>query len=180
MIIPKMSQMIELTIQNLCWINGETDDPEDHCAHGRVIFRVGETTFVEPEDGDWTVNATGLYLLRTLSFDHTIENSVAEGNFLFPCCAFNVWPIKEKFKVLCMGCPQGIDVEVRHIVGKVHLEAENKVEQVTEAEWREAVMAFVRQIENFYASCTPKVAIDDEFDRMGWQAFWQEWRGRIA
>ncbi len=174
--------MIEIIVQDLGWVTGEEDVIWDQCAHGTVVFRVNETTFVEPEDGNWTVSATGLYLLRTLSFDHTLENSVAEGSFLFPCCAFNAWPIEDnkEFKVLlCSGCSQGIDIAVRHVAGKVHLEAEDKVEQVTETEWRQAVLAFVRQVEGLYASCTPKIYIDDEFDRKGWQAFWQEWRERI-
>lgn len=82
--------MINLVVQGFQWIKGEDDDPDDQCAHGRVLFQINNTTFVKPEDGIWTVSASALYLLRTLSENHTIENPVAETNFLFPCCGFTV------------------------------------------------------------------------------------------
>jgi hypothetical protein len=77
-----------------------------------------------------------------------------------------------------MGCSNGVDIEVRHCSGNVRLTAEDKVAQVTEAEWQQAVISFVRQVEDFYVSCSPKITIDDEYDRKGWHAFWQEWRER--
>jgi len=66
----------------------------------------------------------------------------------------------------------------RSSLGNVHLIAEDKAVQVTEAEWQQAVISFIRQVEDFYTSCSPKITIDDEFDRKGWQAFWQEWQER--
>jgi hypothetical protein len=76
--------MITLVAQNLQWIRGVTDDPQDQCAHGQVEFSVNNTEFVKPEDGILTVSAAGLFLLRTLSHNHTSTDSVAEGNLLFP------------------------------------------------------------------------------------------------
>ena len=75
------------------------EDPNDLCAHGTVEFSVDGVLLVTPEDGEWTVSATGLYLLRTLTDDHTPEASVCEGNLLFPCCAFSVWPLAGRYAV---------------------------------------------------------------------------------
>lgn len=172
--------MITLAAHDLCWVNGAADDPHDQCAHGKVEFRVGQTAFIAPDDSEWTVSGAGLYLLRTLSFDHTPEDSVAETNFLFPCCAFSVWPQEGRFNVLCMGCPRGIDVSVRHAEGNVHLTAGRHDEWVSEAVWRTAVLGFVKQIEDFYSACSPKAPIDDDYDRAGWATFWQEWRDRVG
>lgn len=171
--------MITLTAHDLCWINGDADDPSDYCAHGKVEFRVNESVFIKPEDGEWTVSGAALYLLRTLTYDHTLEDPVAEGNLLFPCCAFNVYPIQEKFEVVLSGCPNGIDIAVRHSEGRVHLTAGERVEIVTELEWKSAVLTFARQIEEFYTRCSPKAEIDDEYERQGWAAFWREWRERV-
>jgi hypothetical protein len=70
--------------------NRYDDDPEDHCVHGRVLFTINNIEFIKPEDGVWTISASALYLLRTITEDHTIENPVSEINFLFPCCGFSV------------------------------------------------------------------------------------------
>jgi hypothetical protein len=172
--------MITLKAHDLTWIKGTSDDPKDYCAHSHVEFRVNGTTFVKPEDGRWTVSATALYLLRTLSFDHTVKNSLAEGNFLFPCCAFSVWPIKDKFEVICMGCPNGVDIEVRHREGKVILSSPAGNETVTESEWTHTVLYFVSTVRSFYDMSSPKIKIEDEFDYKGWKAFWEEWEQRVA
>lgn len=171
--------MITLLAHKLSWINDAPDDPEDHDAHGLVEFQVNKTVFVTPEDGEWSLSAAGLYLLRTLSFNHEPEDEVTETNFLFPHCGFSVWPHDGKFKVLCMGCNIGIDVSVYHLDGNVHLSKGEQKEIVTEDEWRAAVLAFVRQIEDFYKRCTPKVVITDELDGKGWLLFWEEWHERV-
>ena len=83
--------MLRLLAHDLCWINGAVDDPLDQCAHGKVEFTVNGDSLVKPQDGDWTVSATALYLLRSPSDEHTWANPMAESNFLFPHCGFNVW-----------------------------------------------------------------------------------------
>jgi hypothetical protein len=172
--------MITLEVRNFNWVKGSVDDPTDFCAHGRVMFRVNEITFVRPEDGEWTVSATALYLLRSLTLDHTKSNSIAEGNFLFPCCAFSVWPIKDKFEVICMGCPNGIDIYIRHREGKVSLSSSLGTEIVTESEWKEAVIRFVTLVQTFYVQSSPKIKIEDEYDARGWIEFWREWEQRVS
>lgn len=170
--------MVNLVVKDFHWIKGTDDDPDDQCAHGRVLFQINYTTFVRPDDGLWTVSASALYLLRTLSEDHTTENPVAEGNFLFPCCGFNVWPGGKRFKVLCMGCDTGIDVEIVHHQDIVTVKSPAGAEIVSKVEWNEAVLGFVNSVQDFYRASTPKVAIEDEYDKQGWSGFWQEWAER--
>jgi len=169
--------MIKLIVQEFQWVRGKEDDPEDKCAHGRVLFQVNDTIFVKPDDV-WTVTTSALYLLRTITENHTIEDPVSETNFLFPCCGFIVWPAGERFEVLCMGCCNGVDVEIIHHQGMVMVKSPAGSEEVSESEWTAAVLGFVNSVQAFYDTSAPKVDIKDEFDRQGWEAFWQEWEKR--
>jgi hypothetical protein len=40
------------------------------------------------------------------------------------------------------------------------------------------VFGFVDDIHRFYQQSAPKVIPDDQADREGWAAFWNEWRSR--
>jgi hypothetical protein len=170
--------MITLIAHDLCWIKGSLDDSADQCAHAHVEFHVNGTTFLSPKDGEWTVSAAALYLLRTITLDHSESNPIAEGNFLFPCCAFNAWPIQERFKVVCIGCTHGIDINITHSGDSVVIESDKGKELVSEFEWRDAVLAFVKQVREFYDRSSPKDNLNDEFDREGWVRFWSEWNER--
>ncbi len=172
--------MIVLEVKSFNWVKGTVDDPRDYCAHGRVMFRVNDVIFVKPEDGEWTVSATALYLLRSLTLDHVKSNLIAEGNFLFPCCAFSVWPIKDKFGVICMGCHNGMEVYIRHREGKVNLSSSAGTEIVSETEWREAVISFATSVRTFYLRSSPKIKIEDEYNAQGWKEFWREWEQLIS
>ena len=169
---------MELRALELGWIQDAVDDPADQCAHGRVLFQIGSTVFVRPEDGRWTVSAAGLFLLRTLEYEHTAANPVSESNFLIPCCGHAVWLSRSgRFEVLCMGCNLGKNPEVVHRDKDVIIRAEGE-EAVSLAEWKDCVFAFVDQIHRFYQQFTAKVIPDDQDDREGWAAFWDEWRSR--
>src|SRR5262249_16328763 len=129
---------MQLLPLELGWINGADDDPLDQCAHGRVLFQIGAMTFVRPEDGIWTVATAGLFLLRTLEHNHTIENPISESNFLIPCCGHAVYrnlPGRGRFEVLCMGCNQGKNPEVIHKDGNVVVRADDAA-GVSFAEWK--------------------------------------------
>jgi len=170
--------MISLVAHELCWIKGVADDPGDQCAHGKVTFDIDGVSVIMPEDGEWTVSTAALYLLRTLTADHTRENPVAEGNFLFPCCGFNAWLCGDRYKVMCMGCNNGIDTWIRHEGSNVSISAGESTHVVSRSDWHAAVEGFAEQIEEFYARSSPKVRPQDEEDRKGWAAFWDEWRER--
>jgi len=167
---------IQLDVVNFHWVKGDKDDPEDHCAHGDVRFQINGTEFANPRNGGWTVSASMLYLLRTLEDNHNIENSVTQGNQLFPCCGFSVWPTKEgKYRVHCLGCPNGIDVYVTRQSDKVLIESlDGKSETVLFEEWVTAVFGFVDQVLNFYKNSSPKTPHQESFDTEGWNEFWKE------
>lgn len=170
--------MVRLIAHNLTWIEGSVDDPLDQCAHGRIEFTVDGHPLVAVYSGEWTLSAAALYLLRSITDDHTPEKPISEGNFLFPCCGFNVWECEQRYPVMAMGCNTGVDVWIEHHDGLVLLSTDGLSLSVSEGDWRRAVVAFVDQIEQFYAACRPKVDLDVAEDREGWAAFWKEWRAR--
>lgn len=173
-------QMIELVVQDFQWVRGPEDDPNDQCAHGRLLFRVNDIEFVKPEEGIWTVSASALYLLRTLTENHTAGNSVAEGNLLFPCCGFMVFPTGDRFTAICLGCTNGIDLEIVHQGNMISINSSVGSEIIRESEWISAVLDFTDSVRKFYQSSLPKVDIEDAFENQGWAAFWQEWDVRYV
>ena len=169
---------MELRALELGWIKGREDDPADQCAHGKILFQVGNIIFVRPEDGIWTVSAAGLFLLRTLEHDHTAENPVSEFNFLIPHCGNDAWKNKgSRFNVVCMGCNQGRNPEVIHRHNKILVRTEQE-QSVSFQDWKESVFAFADEVRGFYDESSPEVVPDPEALREGWTAFWQEWRSR--
>ncbi|KRD39809.1 MULTISPECIES: hypothetical protein [unclassified Lysobacter] len=172
-----------LTIQalNLRWIQGAPDDPLDQCAHGEMMITVNGVELVTAKDGELTLSGAAFFLLRTLKSSHTATTSVTDGNHLLPCCAFNAWPAGEGGALILLGCGVGIDFSVEHLADdQVRIARGVAAVTVEVAVWRAAVIQFARQIDAFYASSTPKVEIDDAFDRKGWALFWAEWRALIG
>src|SRR5690606_30566076 len=108
--------------------------------------------------------------------DHSPEDSVAEGNFLIPCCAFNIWPSEgTKYPYCVIGCNRGIDPEIHHRNGMVHISLGANSAIVSLGEWAEAVLRFSGQVQHFYDSSMRKDELQDDFDRSGWAFFWQDW-----
>ena len=168
--------MINLQALEQTWIGGKADDPQDQCSHGHISFSVGDTIFVSRENGELTTSGAALFLLRSLSSDHTAETSIAQVNMFFPCCAFNPWLVGDNNSLMVFGCNGGVDVSIRHIPGDlIAIQASEKLVTVSEADWVSAVLAFVKQVELFYSASSPKAVIEDEHDRLGWEAFWLEW-----
>lgn len=168
--------VIVLRPTNLHWIDGSFDDPADLCAHSPVEFRVGDVTLVAPTDGDWTVSAAAVFLLRTLSRQHTKGQPVAEH--LFPCCGNGMFDVEGDEDVLIIGCNSGIDIEVVHVGNDVHLTSAGQTTcGVTVAEWSVAVYQFADLVQEFYAACSPKNTEDDA-DRAGFVKLTREWARR--
>jgi len=71
--------MIKLELIDPHWINGHKDDPEDQCSHGNIRFVIDDLVIVEPK-GEWTVSAAALFLLRTVTRDHSAGKSVSPQN----------------------------------------------------------------------------------------------------
>ena len=166
--------MITLRADRLHWMgdNG-IDEPTDLCAHSSVTFRIDDEVIVRPEDGDWTVSASAIFLLRALGRDHTKDSPV--GDQLFPCCGHGIFDIG-KPEVLISGCPSGIDLEVRHTETGFRLSTEDgRVIEVAKAYWRKAVLRYSNQVLEFYNHAAPKKPIHEE-DRKAFAAMFSEWQ----
>jgi hypothetical protein len=161
---------------NLHWIKGDSDDPKDLCAHAGIEFRVGKDTLVSPNDGDWTVSAAALYLLRTLSEPHTKSSPV--GDHLFPCCGFAMFDVEGQEDVLICGCPSGIDFQViREGKEVVLIGPDSGARRLQWSDWRKAVCEFSDAVQSFYAASSPKQPFDEE-DAKGFRKFMEEWKRR--
>ena len=167
-----------LRATKLNWVNGQPDDPTDQCVHGKLELTADDEVIYRTGEGDITVSAACLYLLRTIEDDHTPELSVAEGNWMFPCCGFSLFPDEGRYKVCCMGCNTGTDIFVKHIGPDVVLTRDDHQVRTSKKEWTCAVLALVEEVEDFYAACTPKADMDNDLDLEGWSLFWSEWEYR--
>lgn len=165
--------MIVLQALNMTWLS----DAADQCAHGQVRFGVGDTLLVDPEGDDLTVSAAGLHLLRTLEANHELGGRFPDDSQLFPHCGFFVVPDGDRCTII--SCPEGVDVSVVTDGDTVTLRRGELNVETTRAQWRDAVLGFVRQVEAFYESSPIRQTIDDPFERDGWQMFWQEWHRRV-
>jgi hypothetical protein len=171
------SGMLVLRPSHLHWLNQDVEDPADLCAHSPVELTIGDVTLVQPGDGDWTVSAAALYLLRTLSSPHTAESRL--GDHLFPCCGFTMYDVDEP-DVLIVGCLSGMDFDVVRQGGQVRLtSAAGQSHQVPFLEWRDAVCAFADAVHDFYNRSTPRQPSTRE-DEKGLRTFWREWERRRA
>ncbi|MGG7142632.1 hypothetical protein ACQPVP_04125 [Clostridium nigeriense] len=61
--------MFKIDVENLCWIDGTTDNLEDICLHGETTVKIGDEIFKY----NATVSATALYLLKTLTENHIMH-----------------------------------------------------------------------------------------------------------
>jgi hypothetical protein len=165
----------------MTWTPPGTDTtPWDQCAHAGVVFTIDSRPFVGGSDAEEiTVSAAALFLLRTLTHDHTAANSVAESSQLFPHCGFTAHPVEGRFPVVVYGCNVGIDLDIRHSADTVSVRAEDGTEAtVTAVEWRDAVVGFVDAVRAFYDASPPRQPFGDEFEDEGWRVFWNEWTER--
>lgn len=167
--------MILLQPTLLHWIKDEGDDPYDLCAHSPVDFRVDDEVLIRPEDGDWTVSAAALRLLRTLERDHAPG---ASGRQLFPCCGQVTCQEPGEREVLILGCGIGADFAVLHKGGDIQIkDATGRCLTVTSDEWQRAVFGFADAVEEFYKVSAPKQPCSPE-DEQAYPLFWQELKRR--
>lgn len=160
-----------IDVTELYWIDGSLDAPEDLCLHGHAVAYIGS----EKLEYDCTISATALYLLKTLTENHVIN----EDNQMLPCCGHFYIPDEKLENVTISGCDNGIDWTVEHIGDDVVITLEDGTAvTVPLEEYRLEVYQFVDKIEAYYQSCSPKKIPKDEFDYNGYTAFWNEWHRR--
>jgi hypothetical protein len=168
--------MISVAPTRLHWIKDDgNDDPSDLCAHSPVLMEVGGSALVSPDDGDATVSAAAVYLLRTLERDHTKATPV--GDQLFPCCGHAMYDTGEDDVVIC-GSPNGSDVYVTHEDNNtIHFTTpEGQRYVVSFNDWRLAVIQFSDCVQAFYDQSLPKN--EDSDDGEGFAKMMAEWRRR--
>ena len=161
--------MFSISVSNLHWME-RIDPAEDLCLHGNAKAIIGHEVL---EYDNATVSSTALYLLKSLKEDHKIY----ESNQMLPCCGFFMIANEELSKVDICGCPNGVDWSVLHENGNVVLvtEAGERTEILFD-EYKTTVFAFADQVEAFYNAAADKKLPEDEFDRNGYIAFWNEWK----
>ena len=165
----------DIQVHNLRWIR-DGDRTDDLCAHGIVTVRIGDHLMGGSGEGSFTVSAAALYLLRTLTRNHTKSDPVAEH--LVPCCGHFMIPLDEGHEddVLIIGCNHGIDWEVMHTGDHVSLIADVVAVTMPLTDWAEAVRTFSDTVQAFYDRSAPKLPGTD--DAAGYEAFRREWTRR--
>ena len=161
-----------ITADDFAWITGAADDPEDKCLHGHVTVTIGGNTY----EADGTVSATALYLLKSLTEDHIPSDHDLQ---MVPCCGHFYIANDDLTEVTILGCDTGLDWTIRHDGKNVLLTAPDGTEAaVSYSEYLYKVCRFADKVERYYEQCSPKVIRDDEFERNGYTAFWNEWYRR--
>ena len=176
--------MVKIELSQAQWVGGPADDAHDLCLHGRLLLEVDGAALVTPDDGEWTLTAAGLHLLRTMDSDSYEGQRVSLANWLIPCCGNAVYDVKDApYEVTTLGCPVGIELDIRHEGGFVRIgplrgDAGDRTIVVTSIQsWRSAVLRFCSQVTAYYNACEPK-----SFDVNGeaWPLLWAEWEARGA
>ena len=154
------------------WIGGAKDDPRDLCLHGHVTVRFGDTVL---EDAG-TVSATALYLLKTLTEDKLMASHDIQ---MIPCCGHFLIPNAGCTEVQISGCENGTDWSTVHEGDFVRFILPTGQEELMPLrEYQYEVLDFAECVKRFYDTCTQKQLPENEFDRNGYIAFWNEWQRR--
>ena len=165
---------LEFKLLNIFWLT--ENQKTDLCAHGKVFVKIGDEIICDENTFDITVSSTALYLLRSLKENYKKDDYASQ---ILPCCGFNFYAedINSDF-VNIIGCPSGIDFSITHLEnGKIELKTENNSSTTIDFEsYKFIVLEFVNEVENFYKNSLEKTLPDDEIDRNGYIAFWNEWK----
>ena len=154
------------------WINGAKDDPQDLCLHGRVTAQFGDTIL----EDHGTVSATALYLLKTLTEDKLMQPYDIQ---MIPCCGHFLMANSDLTEVQISGCDTGTNWSTVHEGDSVRFILPTGQEEVVSLrEYQYEVLDFAKSVKRYYDACTPKEIPEDEFDRNGYIAFWNEWHRR--
>lgn len=159
-----------IKVDGLRWIDGDPENTDDLCAHGRVSLKIGGHF----REYDACVSASALYLLKSLGRDHVFGGEEQ----LVPCCGHCLIPHeRDEFGETCdiAGCPNGIDWTVRHDGEFVRLVlGGNESVSLPFDEYKSEVFSFSDEVKAFYDASLPRDA-SREFVAGGWCAFLVEW-----
>lgn len=172
--MPLLTDTFIIDVDNFTWICGLEDDTEDLCLHGHVTVKIGKTVM----EYDGTVSATALYLLKTLTNDKIMSEYDIQ---MVPCCGHFLIANQDLSEVTISGCDDGLDWSTEHEGDGVRITLPSGESQwVDFYSYRYQVLRFTEKVEGYYRSCQPKKIPEDEFERNGYLAFWNEWRQRYV
>ncbi|MBQ8308762.1 MAG: hypothetical protein IJX96_02910 [Clostridia bacterium] len=150
--------------------DNEEDKTYDFCIHGKVVLKI-DGVVLSDGNTEWCVSASAYHFLRTLFQDRLID---AE-NQIIPCCGEFLIPSEDQTTVTIIGCPNGIDFSVSREKENIIIRMrDNKTFTVRFDEYASAVIAYAKQIEDFYRQNPPR-RFQDKFDKNGFSAFCNEW-----
>lgn len=149
--------------------NTEKEKTYDCCIHGKVIFKINENLL--SDETEWCISASAYRFLHTLFENHFIGSE----DFLIPHCGHTMIPSEDKNSVNIIGCNTGIDFSIIHEQENITIvTADNTEYQVPFADYKNAIISFVKQVMDFYQSSPPR-EFEDDFDKYGYTAFAAEW-----
>ncbi len=148
--------------------NTDKEKAHDYCIHGKVNFNIDGDGLCD--DSEWCVSASAYRFLHTVFENHFTGSE----DFLIPCCGHFMIPSEDKQTVIISGCTNGIDFDIIHERANIIIKSSDKEYTVAFDNYKSAVMAFAKQIEDFYKASPPK-EFDNDFDRNGFNAFCAEW-----
>lgn len=93
-----MMRQFRIEAANLHWIDDPVNDPDDLCLHGDAVAYIGDRKL---EYQECTVSAAALYLLKTLTENHIIN----QDNQMIPCCGHFLMANDDQTEVTIVGCP---------------------------------------------------------------------------
>ncbi|QQY78819.1 uncharacterized protein DUF3885 [Keratinibaculum paraultunense] len=161
----------KIIVNSLYWLDKTKDDPNDLCLHGDITVTIGEEKLLY----SCTVSAAALRMLKTLSEDHL----PTKGEQMLPCCGFSMIPNGNLDEVDIIGCDNGVDWTVLHEDGMVKLITEKgNIVFIYYLQYKDEILRFADIVEDYYKKSLPKNISEDEFERNGYIAFWNEWHRR--
>ncbi len=171
-------KQFEIEILDIHWLE-DTSEEIDLCAHGQVNVRIGNEIIVDrrEKENHWTLSAMSVHLLRTVENNHNPENLV--GEHLIPVCGHHIDHLENSKEVHIQGCFTGINYWVQHIDQNIKLTTESKIEIVIPInEYKSEIKNFVDKVEEFYNLSKPKQMPTNNYDRIGYELMWNEWKRR--
>ncbi len=145
--------------------DNEKEQAYDCCIHGTVIFRIEEKLL--SDDTEWCISASAYRFLHTIFENHFM----GAEDFLIPCCGHTMIPSEDKSSVSIIGCNNGIDFNIIHEDESITIvTADNDEYSIPFDEYKREVIAFAKQVMNFYKEKPPR-EFEDDFDKDGYSAF---------
>ena len=162
--------MFQIHCKDLVWVPDISDNPGGLCLHGTVTVVIGN----EAMEDEGAVSSTAVYLLKTLTENHT----AGKGEYMIPCSGHLLMPNGALTEVVISGCAFGIDWTVEQISGGVMLTTASGGETFVPMDaYRAEIYRFADTVEAFYRDWAPENIYQNCIHRND-IAFWNEWHRR--